>query len=114
MRCGTCREAPERQPLALFCWLKCGRLPAKPEADSERQPLMKNERHRRADGELLTDQQLARKLGATCRQIRSWRVRRIIPSIRLGYRTIRFRLESVIAALEKRSIKPLNLGARER
>jgi len=66
------------------------------------------------DGELLTDQQLARRLGATCRQIRAWRLRRLIPSIRLGYRTIRFRLEPVIEALEKRSTKPLNLGARGR
>ena len=78
---------------------------------------MKNEnvtRSVRADDGLLTDEQLARAIGATPRQIRAWRLRRLIPSIRLGYRTIRFRLSSVIDALERRSTKPLREGARGR
>lgn len=64
--------------------------------------------------ELLTDRQLAIKLGSTPRQIRAWRIRRIIPSIKISYRVVRFRLSSVLDALEKRSTKPWREGARGR
>jgi hypothetical protein len=61
--------------------------------------------HRPGKGELLTEAELARTLGETTRSIRNWRHKGIIPSLVLGHRSIRFRLDSVLAALDKRQVK---------
>jgi len=56
---------------------------------------------------LLTDTQLARKLGYgfTQRTVNRLRRERRIPFVRIGYRTLRYSLDDVIAALHKRTIK---------
>ncbi len=56
---------------------------------------------------LLTDEQLARKLGHgfTERTVNRLRRERRIPVVRIGYRTLRYDLEEVVAALHKRTIK---------
>lgn len=56
-------------------------------------------------GELLSEAELARALGETPRTIMTWRHKGIIPCIVLGHKTIRYRLENVLAALDKRQIK---------
>jgi Helix-turn-helix domain len=63
--------------------------------------------HRPGKGELLTEAELARPLGETPRTIRSWRHKGIIPYLVLGHRSIRYRLDSVLAALSKREIKTM-------
>jgi excisionase family DNA binding protein len=60
---------------------------------------------RPGNGELKTIKELARKLGETERTIRNWQYKGIIPYIVLGRRSIRFRLDAVLAALEKRQVK---------
>ena len=64
-----------------------------------------NKYHRPGKGALLTLDELARALGETPRTIRNWRAKKLIPYFALGHRTLRFRLNSVLAALEKRQIK---------
>jgi hypothetical protein len=56
---------------------------------------------------LLTDEQLARKLGYgfTARSVNRMRRARQIPVVRIGYRTLRYDLEQVVTALHKRTIK---------
>ena len=62
--------------------------------------------HRRpGGGELDSEAELARKLGEMERTVRTWRVKGMIPYIRLGHKTIRYRLGPVLEALEKRQIK---------
>ena len=56
-------------------------------------------------GELLTEAELARALGETPRTVMNWRHRGIIPSIVLGHRSVRFRFDAVLAALDRRQIK---------
>jgi hypothetical protein len=60
---------------------------------------------RRGGGELKTEAELARKLGEEERTVRNWRYRGLIPYLSLGHRSIRYRLDAVLAALEKRSVK---------
>jgi hypothetical protein len=56
---------------------------------------------------LLTETQIARKLGPgfSKNSIRRMRRERLIPVIRLGYRTLRFDLDAVVAALHRRTIR---------
>jgi Helix-turn-helix domain len=56
-------------------------------------------------GELKTVTEIATALGETPRTIRNWRSKGIIPCIVLGHKTIRFRLDSVLTALERRQVK---------
>src|SRR5262249_21633490 len=62
--------------------------------------------HRRpGGGELDTEAELARKLGELQRTVRTWRLRGVIPHIRIGHKTIRYRLGPVLNALAKRESK---------
>jgi Helix-turn-helix domain len=56
-------------------------------------------------GELLNIDELASALGENVRTIRNWRSKGLIPVLVLGHKTLRFRLDAVLAALEKRQIK---------
>jgi len=56
-------------------------------------------------GELLSTEELARALGETARTIANWRSRGLVPYIVLGHRSIRYRLEAVLATLDKKQIK---------
>lgn len=51
---------------------------------------------------LINRNQLACKLGVTARTIRNWELEGLLPSIKIGKRTVRYRIEHVIAFLEKR------------
>lgn len=63
--------------------------------------------------ELLTTEQVASQLGLDEQMIVRFRKQRKIPSIKLGYRTFRFQLPKVLAALEKLEIKAIKVeGAR--
>jgi hypothetical protein len=66
--------------------------------------------YRPGEGELLTEAELARPLGETPRTIRNWRHKGIIPYLVLGHRSIRYRLDAVLAALGKREIKAAKGG----
>ena len=50
---------------------------------------------------LVDSVEMARILGLNPRTIGNWAKEEIIPCIRMGYKTIRFNPEKVIAALEK-------------
>jgi hypothetical protein len=65
-------------------------------------PRRKNRRPGR--GALLTHEELARKLGEPERAIRTWQQARVLPSVRIGYRTVRFILDDCLKALAKRSV----------
>jgi predicted site-specific integrase-resolvase len=56
-------------------------------------------------GGLLTEAELARKLGEVERTIRNWRYKGLIPYLKLGHKTIRYRLDAVLAALEKKTVR---------
>jgi excisionase family DNA binding protein len=56
-------------------------------------------------GELKTVTEIATALGESVRTIRNWQAKGIIPHIVVGHRTVRFRLDVVLAALEKRQTK---------
>jgi hypothetical protein len=56
-------------------------------------------------GELLSEPELAERLGEASKTVRHWRVNGIIPYMVLGHKTIRYRLENVLAALDKRQVK---------
>jgi predicted site-specific integrase-resolvase len=56
-------------------------------------------------GVLDTEAELARKLGEAERTVRNWRYKGIIPYLALGHKQVRYRLEHVLAALERRQIK---------
>ena len=60
---------------------------------------------RHGSGELLDTQGLARALNESPFTVRDWRHKGIIPYLRLGHRSIRYRLPAVIAALEKFTIR---------
>jgi hypothetical protein len=64
-------------------------------------------RHR--DGVLLTADQLAAELGESVRTIRTWKQRHVIPFCAISYRTQRFVLADVLAALNRRTIKPVSM-----
>ncbi len=64
---------------------------------------------RRGGGQLLDVRELAAELGETERTVRSWKHKHAIPYVDLGYRTHRFRLNEVLAALERRTIKPVSM-----
>ncbi len=55
-------------------------------------------------GAILDEPELAGVLGESDRTIQTWRKAGVIPVIVCGYRTHRYRLEDVLAALEKRSV----------
>ena len=67
---------------------------------------------RLGNGELLTLDELAQALGETPRTIRNWRSKGLIPVLVLGHRSLRFRLDSVLAALGRREIKVTSTGVR--
>jgi len=60
---------------------------------------------RRGNGFLLTEAELAKKSGEEERTIRYWRQTGRIPAVAIGYRTFRYRLEDVLEALSKRTLK---------
>jgi len=64
---------------------------------------------RRRDSVLLTAEQLAEELGESSRTIRTWKARHVIPFVAISYRTQRFVLADVLAALARRTIKPRNV-----
>jgi hypothetical protein len=69
-------------------------------------PRSKWRKHKRPGrGELLNVDELATALGESVRTIRSWQAKGIIPRIVLGHKTIRYRLDAVLAALEKKTVK---------
>ena len=51
---------------------------------------------------LVNRNQLAYELGVTARTIRNWELEGLLPSIKIGKRTVRYRIEHVISFLEKR------------
>ena len=55
-------------------------------------------------GVLLTEEELARELGEEPRSIRNWRRSHVLPSVTIGYRTVRFILDDCLKALAKRTI----------
>jgi excisionase family DNA binding protein len=62
--------------------------------------------HRRpGNGELLNKSELARKLGESDRTIQRWQQRGLIPCIRMGHRSLRFRLDAVLEALDRKQVK---------
>jgi hypothetical protein len=60
---------------------------------------------RPGNGVLLSTEELASRLGEESRTIVTWRQRGIIPFIDAGYRTKRYKLEDVLHALGKRTIR---------
>jgi hypothetical protein len=56
-------------------------------------------------GRLLTEAEMAVELGETTRTVRHCRLRGIVPAILLGFRTIRYDPERVMAAFSKRELK---------
>ena len=63
---------------------------------------------RRGGGAVLDPRELAAALGESERTIRTWRKAGILPVIHCGYRTYRFKLPDVMAALERRTIRALS------
>jgi excisionase family DNA binding protein len=61
--------------------------------------------HRPGNGVLKTEAEIATALGEEVRTIRHWRHSGIIPWVFLGHRTVRLKLEDVLDALRKRTIK---------
>jgi helix-turn-helix protein len=61
--------------------------------------------HRRGNGVLLTTEELATKLGEEPRTVLTLRKKGIIPHVDLGYRLKRFRLDDVLNALSRRTVK---------
>jgi excisionase family DNA binding protein len=69
-------------------------------------PRSKWRTHKRpGGGELLNIQELAAALGESVRTVRNWQHKGGIPYLRLGHRSIRFRLFAVLEALEKKTVK---------
>jgi hypothetical protein len=73
------------------------------------------------DDRFLTDLELAQRLpvGLTKNSVRNLRVAGKIPFLKLGYRTFRYNLDAVVAALNRFEIKaisgrPLDGGARQK
>jgi hypothetical protein len=63
---------------------------------------------RRGGGALLDTPELAAALGESTRTIRTWSSNGIIKPIICGYRSHRFRLDDVLAQLQKRALKGLS------
>ena len=61
--------------------------------------------HRPGNGVLQTEAEIAAALGEEVRTIRHWRHTGVIPWVSLGHRTIRLRLQDVLDALRKRTVK---------
>jgi hypothetical protein len=57
-------------------------------------------------GLLKTQAELAAALGEDVRTIQKWRRKGLIPSLVLGHRTLRFKLDDVLTALSRRQAKP--------
>jgi hypothetical protein len=81
------------------------KLRKKPQWKKPREEWVKYER--RGNGALKTEEEIANALGEEPRTIRTWRHNGIIPVIVLGHKTRRYRLESVLAALQKREVRPV-------
>ena len=64
--------------------------------------------HRRGGGILQDTPELAATLGESERTIRTWTANGIITPIICGYRSYRYRLDDVLRALEKRTVKGLS------
>jgi hypothetical protein len=78
----------------------------KPRKKRRMKPRSKWKPYRRpGHGELQTEKELAATLGEVPKTIRHWRVNGIIPYMMLGHKSIRYRLDAVLAALEKRTVK---------
>jgi len=60
---------------------------------------------RRGGGVLLDEREMASVLGESSRSVRTWRKTGVIPAIVVGHRTVRFKLEDVLAALQKRVVR---------
>jgi hypothetical protein len=54
---------------------------------------------------VVTDEELAAHLHEGIETIHTWRRAEIIPVIKLGYRTLRYNIEAVEAALLRREVK---------
>jgi helix-turn-helix protein len=61
--------------------------------------------NRRGNGALLNTKELANALGESVRTIISWRHNHTIPVLDLGHRSKRYRLDDVLAALQRREVK---------
>jgi excisionase family DNA binding protein len=61
--------------------------------------------------ELLDEKQLASVLNQTPRTIRSWRHAGKIPFYRIGYRSLRFNLSHVVAALQRYEVQTISTAA---
>jgi hypothetical protein len=72
----------------------------KPDSKSERRKY-----HRPGNGVLQTEAEIAAALGEEPRTIRTWRHAGIIPGVVLGRRTVRYKFEDVLRALQKRTVK---------
>jgi hypothetical protein len=57
-------------------------------------------------GCLQTEADIARALGESEKTILNWRLNGVIPYIDAGFRSKRYRLEDVISALSKRTVRP--------
>ncbi len=61
--------------------------------------------HRRGGGILQDEAGMGAVLGENARTIRSWWHAGVIPGIVIGHRTLRFRVDDVLAALAKRTVQ---------
>jgi len=64
--------------------------------------------HRPGNGLLKTEDEIAAELGEHVRTIRTWRHAGIIPGVVLGHRTIRYKLDDVLNALKKRTVREVS------
>jgi hypothetical protein len=62
--------------------------------------------HRPGHGWLMNESEIARQLGESPITIRNWRYDNIIPHIAIRPKCIRYRLDHVMDALGRRTIKP--------
>jgi hypothetical protein len=76
---------------------------------TKRKTTARKQNHRLGNGVLLTAEELAAQLGESVRSITTLKRKKAIPYIDLGYRTHRFRLNDVLAQLERRTIKPASM-----
>jgi excisionase family DNA binding protein len=58
--------------------------------------------------ELVDKYVVARTFGLSSRTVENWVVQKKIPFLRLGHRTIRFRLADVRRALERKTVKEVS------
>jgi hypothetical protein len=62
--------------------------------------------HRPGGGCLQTEAEIATALGESERTILNWRLKGLIPYVDAGFRSKRYRLDAVLEALSRRTIKP--------